>query len=109
MTSPQRVAPRPRDTAATLLRRHLRLIAVILFLAVLGASSELSGLAEHFNLAFMRETILRHEVGGLVLFVLLFSLGNLVQIPGLLFLAAAVLTLGKLGGGSATYVAAVIS
>jgi len=87
----------------------LRLLAVVLFLVVLAAWFELSGLTEHFDLAFMRQTILRHEAGGLVLFVLLFSLGNLVQIPGLLFLAAAVLTLGKIGGGIVTYVAAVVS
>ena len=98
-----------RDTAVALLRRHLRLLAVVLFLVVLAAAFEFSGLAERFDLAFMRETILRHRVGGLVLFVLLFSLGNLVQIPGLVFLAAAVLTLGKLGGGAVTYVAAVVS
>jgi len=96
-----------RDTAVALLRRHLRLLAVVLFLVVLAAWFELSGLTEHFDLAFMRQTILRHEAGGLVLFVLLFSLGNLVQIPGLLFLAAAVLTLGKIGGGIVTYVAVV--
>ena len=69
-----------RDTAVALLRRHLRLLAVVLFLVVLAAWFELSGLTEHFDLAFMRQTILRHEAGGLVLFVLLFSLGNLVQI-----------------------------
>ena len=35
--------------------------------------------------------ILQHQISGLLMFVLLFSLGNLVQIPGWLFLAAAVL------------------
>ena len=45
----------------------------------------------------------------MLLFVLLFSLGNLIQIPGWLFLAAAVLTLGRLWGGVVTYVAAVTS
>jgi uncharacterized membrane protein YdjX (TVP38/TMEM64 family) len=44
-----------------------------------------------------------------VLFVLLFSLGNLIQIPGWVFLAAAVLTLGRTWGGVVTYVAAVTS
>jgi uncharacterized membrane protein YdjX (TVP38/TMEM64 family) len=57
----------------------------------------------------MREVILQHRIGGLLLFVLLFSLGNLIQIPGWIFLAAAVLTLGRLWGGAATYVAAVTS
>jgi uncharacterized membrane protein YdjX (TVP38/TMEM64 family) len=57
----------------------------------------------------MRQLILEHRIGGLMLFVLLFSLGNLIQIPGWLFLAAAVLTLGRVWGGAVTYVAAVTS
>jgi uncharacterized membrane protein YdjX (TVP38/TMEM64 family) len=66
-------------------------------------------LRDHFNLSYMRQVILQHQVGGLVLFVALFSLGNLIQIPGWVFLAAAVLTLGRLWGGIVTYVAAVTS
>jgi len=41
--------------------------------------------------------------------VLAFVLGNLIQIPGWIFLAAAVLTLGEFWGGVATYIAASIS
>jgi uncharacterized membrane protein YdjX (TVP38/TMEM64 family) len=89
--------------------RYKRLLAVVLFLGVLLAVFELSGLREHFNLAFIRELIAQHPIGGLVLFVLLFSMGNLVHIPGWVFLAAAVLTLGRVWGGTATYVAAVTS
>ena len=70
--------------------RYKRLLGVALFLAILFAIFEISGLRDHFNLAFIRQLILQHRVGGLVLFVLLFSLGNLIQIPGLVFLAAAV-------------------
>ena len=89
--------------------RYRRLLAVALFLAVLLLVFETTGLREHFNLAFIRETIERHRVGGLLLFVALFALGNLIQIPGWIFLAAAVVTLGRLGGGIATYIAAVTS
>ena len=92
-----------------LLQRHQRLVAVVLFLGVLLAVFEFSGVRGHFNLAFMRQVIEQHQIGGLLLFVLLFSLGNLIQIPGWIFLAAAVLTLGQLWGGVVTYVAAVAS
>jgi uncharacterized membrane protein YdjX (TVP38/TMEM64 family) len=91
------------------LRRYKRLLAVAVFLGVLLAIFEVSGLRDHFNLAFIRQLILQHQVGGLILFVLLFSLGNLIQIPGWVFLAAAVLTLGRVWGGVVTYVAAVTS
>ena len=89
--------------------RYKRLLGVALFLAILFAIFEISGLREHFNLAFIRQLILQHRVGGLILFVLLFSLGNLIQIPGLVFLAAAVVTLDRFWGGVVTYVAAVVS
>ena len=89
--------------------RYKRLLGVVLFLVILFAIFQISGLREHFNLAFIRQLILQHRVGGLILFVLLFSLGNLIQIPGLVFLAAAVVTLDRFWGAVVTYVAAVIS
>jgi uncharacterized membrane protein YdjX (TVP38/TMEM64 family) len=91
------------------LRRYQRLLGVALFLAILLILFQVSGLRDHFSLSFMRELILRHRAGGLVLFVVLFALGNLIQIPGWIFLAAAVLALGRLWGGAVTYAAAVAS
>ena len=91
------------------MRRYARLLGVVAFLGILLIVFEASGLRDRFDLAFIQELILRHRVGGLLLFVLLFSLGNLIQIPGWLFLAAAVLTLGRTWGGVVTYVAAVTS
>jgi uncharacterized membrane protein YdjX (TVP38/TMEM64 family) len=91
------------------LHRYRQLLAVVLFLAILFAAFEFSGLREHFSLDFLRNRIFEHKFGGLLIFVLLFCLGNLIQIPGWLFLAAAVLALGKAWGGVATYVAASIS
>jgi uncharacterized membrane protein YdjX (TVP38/TMEM64 family) len=92
-----------------LVRKYRRLIAVVLFLAILYAIFKLTGLEQHFTLAYLQQQILENRLGGLLAFVLLFALGNLIQIPGWLFLAAAVLTLGRGLGGIATYVAASIS
>jgi uncharacterized membrane protein YdjX (TVP38/TMEM64 family) len=91
------------------MRGYQRLLAVVLFLGVIFATFQLSGLREHFSLDFLRQQIIEHQVWGLALFVVLFSLGNLIQIPGWIFLAAAVLALGRTGGGLATYVAASVS
>ncbi len=91
------------------LHPYKRLIAVFLFLAVLLAAFELSGLRDHFSLAFLQQQIQENRATGLLIFVLLFALGNLIQIPGWIFLAAAVLTLGRSWGGLATYVAASFS
>lgn len=97
------------DRVIPFLRRYGRLLAVGLFLGVLLGVFEVSGLRDHFNLSFIRQLILQHRIGGVMFFVLLFSLGNLIQIPGWVFLAAAVLTLGRVSGGVVTYIAAVIS
>jgi uncharacterized membrane protein YdjX (TVP38/TMEM64 family) len=91
------------------MHRYKRLLAVILFLSVLFAVFELSGLRDHFSLEFLQQRIRENMIGGLLVFVLLFALGNLIQIPGWIFLSAAVLALGRTMGGIATYVAACTS
>ena len=92
-----------------LLRKYRRLFAVLLFLSVLYGVFALTGLREHFTVAFLQRLIGDNQLAGLLVFVLLFSLGNLIQIPGWLFLAAAVLALGRGPGGLATYFAASVS
>lgn len=94
---------------ATTLYRHRRLIAVALFLILLFALFELSGARDHFTLGFLQRLIREHQFSGLLIFVLAFALGNLIQIPGWIFLAAAVLTLGEFWGGVVTYIAACVS
>jgi uncharacterized membrane protein YdjX (TVP38/TMEM64 family) len=89
--------------------RYQRLLLVLCFLVVLALVFSLSGLRGHMNLAYVREQLLGHPVEGFLTFVLLFVLGNLVQIPGWLFLAAAVLALGQGWGCIVTYLTACIS
>lgn len=91
------------------IRRHARLIGVILLLLLLFALFEWSGLRNQFTLSYLQQTIRAHLVSGLLIFILGFTLGNLIQIPGWLFLAAAVLTLGEVWGGIATYIAACVA
>jgi len=91
------------------MRRYLRLLAVVLFLILLWAVFEFSGLKSQLSLQFLHDSFARHKLGGLLLFAALFALGNLIQIPGWVFLAAAVLALGELWGGLAAYVAACFS
>lgn len=92
-----------------LLRKYQRLIAVLIFLALALLFFEVSGLRQGFNLTNLRETLSENIVSGSILFILLFCAGNLIQIPGWLFLVAAVLTLDELWGGVLTYIAAVIA
>lgn len=91
------------------MRSSHRLLLVILFLLGLFVLFEALGIRAQFSLEALQALILMHPVVGLLLFTLLFALGNLIQIPGWVFLAAAVLALGRLYGGIATYVAACVS
>lgn len=90
----------------TLLSRHGRLLAVFAFLALLFGSVALLGLGELFSLAAIRDKLLMHPASGFVIFVALFSLGNLLLVPGWIFLAAAVLALGPVNGGIITWLGA---
>ena len=95
--------------AVSLLKKYARLWLTLAFVLALYLLAEALGLREHLSLAFIQASFNNHLVLGLLLFSALFALGNLIQIPGWIFLAAAVLTLGKLWGGVVTYVAAVCS
>ena len=89
--------------------RYARIVLVLLFLAVLLGLVQVFGLRQSFSVAFLRQTLSENRVEGLALFVLLFSLGNLVHIPGWIFLASAVLVLGKVDCALVTYAAASVS
>jgi len=89
--------------------KYGRLALVMAVLGGLFLTFQLTGLREQFSLPFLRELLQENRVTGLLIFVAVFALGNLIQLPGWLFLAAAVLALGPLWGGVATYLAALLS
>lgn len=82
---------------------------MLLFVATLLAVAELGGLRGHLSGPALHAAIIENGRMGVLLFIILFILGNLIHIPGIVFLGAAVLALGPIWGGLATYVAAVLS
>lgn len=101
-----RVAANP---AVVWIRNYGRLLAVVAFVVVLILAFRLSGLNEHFEAATLQRDIAGHPLGGILFFIVLFSLGNLLLIPGWVFLAASVYVFGAPMGGLATYAAACVS
>jgi uncharacterized membrane protein YdjX (TVP38/TMEM64 family) len=89
--------------------RYRRLLLVLAFLVTLLAIFQFSGLRDNFTLAYLHQQFIQNTATGLLVFIVLFALGNLIQIPGWIFLAAAVLSLDRFWGGLATYLAAVVS
>ena len=91
------------------MNKYRRLILVLVFLLILFLIAELTGLRDHFTLQLLREKLSANLLTGLLIFIALFAIGNLLHIPGLVFLAAAVFALGRVSGGIATYIAAIAS
>ena len=87
----------------------IRLGLVLLLLLLVWAVFEHLGLRSQVSVANLRQSFQQHWLLGLASFAMLFALGNLVHIPGWVFLAAAVLALGRTWGALATYVAACLS
>ena len=90
-------------------RRQQRLLLVLALVAVLLLLAHVSGLRDSLTLANLRQLLAQHQLDGLLIFVAMFVLGNLMHVPGVVFMAAAVLVLGRLSGGLATYLAALTS
>jgi uncharacterized membrane protein YdjX (TVP38/TMEM64 family) len=93
-------------TALKPLQRFKRLARVGLFIGTVLAVVHFTGLKNHITLAYVQELFLANRLLGTLIFTLLFALGNMVYIPGFLFLTAAILALGPLWGGLVTYIAA---
>lgn len=89
--------------------RHIRLGLVLAFLALIWGVLRLLGGTSLISLQVLHDAFQQHVLGGTLLFCALFAVGNLGQIPGWLFLAAAVLALGPAWGAGVTYVAACLS
>jgi len=105
--STPRESAAPDDAAAGPSRLRLALLAVFLVgLFVLGAAT---GWTDRFTLEGVRATIADAGPWGFVVFLGAFAIGELLHVPGFLFVAAAVLAYGRLIGGAAAYVGAVVS
>nr|WP_319566875.1 hypothetical protein [uncultured Rhodoferax sp.] len=66
-------------------QRYRRLLFVLLFVGGLLGIVQWTGLRQDFSLAFLRQVLSENRWEGLAAFVLLFTLGNLVQVPGWIF------------------------
>ena len=82
--------------------KHKKLALIVLFIIGLVLIFKSTGLSQYFTLTALQTVIYQYPVWGLCIFVGLFCIGNLVQVPGWIFLAAAVLALGQVVGGVVT-------
>jgi uncharacterized membrane protein YdjX (TVP38/TMEM64 family) len=100
-------ASAPAKAKGSLALRFLMLAAVLGGIYLVG---HLTGVTQRFaSVESTRDTIQAAGAWGFVLFVVVFCVGELVHIPGLVFVAAGVLVFGKLEGGLLSYVSALAS
>ena len=87
----------------------LRLALLVVFLVGLFVLGSATGWADRFTLEGVRDTIADAGAWGFAIFLAVFAIGELLHVPGFLFVAAAVLAYGRLVGGVAAYAGAIVS
>src|SRR5579883_1459269 len=95
-----------------LTKGHKRALRLVLLAALLGAlllAGKLSGIGARLSAAELRALTLRAGAWGWALFTAVFALGELIHVPGLVFVAGGVLAYGRLWGGLLSWAAALVS
>jgi uncharacterized membrane protein YdjX (TVP38/TMEM64 family) len=87
-------------------RRWLRLGALAVVIVALGVIAERTGLVAQLSQERVRATVEQLGPLGALVFVALFVVGELVHVPGFVFVGAAILAYGRLLGGVLGYVGA---
>lgn len=100
MSAPEPAPPRPSW------RRLLALGALLVLLFVVGHATGLTAHLTRENLQAWMESL---GLLGLLLFVVVFTLGEFVHVPGIVFVLAALLAYGRLWGGFVAYGGALVS
>lgn len=90
-------------------RARLRIAALVALGVALYAVGHATGAAEHLSRDRIEELMRDLGALGLVAYLTLFAIGELVHVPGLVFVAAAAVAYGPLAGFAAGLVGGVLS
>ena len=86
-----------------------KILYIAAFFTVLYITIELTGLRSRLSPETIKGFFFEHTLWGMVVFCVAFSIGNILYVPGWVFLVGAVFALGKEWGGIATFSAAMVS
>jgi uncharacterized membrane protein YdjX (TVP38/TMEM64 family) len=87
----------------------LRLALLALALAALLYVRYLTTFGSSLSTAHIRDLVAHTGAAGIGLFIVVFAVGELLHVPGMVFVAAAVMAWGPLAGGVLSYVSALVS
>lgn len=90
-------------------KRWARIGALVALLVGFYLVAELTGVGDELSRERVQAAMEGAGAWGLLLFVGVFAVGELLHVPGLVFVAAAILAYGELWGGLAGYLGALVS
>ncbi len=96
-------------TEGSFLRRFWRLILLVVLIATASVLAYVFDVAEYLSRERVEELVAELGWWGLLVFIGIFTVGQLINIPGIVFVAAAVTAWGKWQGIGASYVATLVS
>lgn len=88
---------------------RLRLLAIVALFAGGYAVARATGLLDELDADAIRESVARAGPWGVLLYIAIFAGGELLHVPGMAFVAAAILLWGQAAGFGIALVASVIS
>jgi uncharacterized membrane protein YdjX (TVP38/TMEM64 family) len=91
---------RARVTRLTLLAVIVAALIIVRYTTSFGTS---------LSTARVRELVQQTGAAGVGIFLIAFAVGELLHVPGLVFVGAAVLAWGRIGGGAIAYLGAIFS
>jgi uncharacterized membrane protein YdjX (TVP38/TMEM64 family) len=101
------IAPnRDLDAAPVRWWRIAALAALVVGLVVIGRAT---GATAYLSTERIRSALTSAGSFGPLLFLLVFAVGELVHVPGMVFVAASVIAYGRVGGGALALVGAIVS
>jgi len=86
-----------------------KILSILAFFALLYGVVEWTGLRTNLSPDLIKTVFIHYPFWGILIFCAVYSLGNLLYVPGWVFLVGAVFALGKEWGGGATLVAGMCS
>lgn len=89
--------------------KHKKIFLLSLLIILIFILSRVFHLEQYFKIAQIREILNQYGFWSYLIYICLFSIGNIIQVPGWIFLGASILALGSVQGYFLTLAAAYIS
>ncbi|MBX7194184.1 MAG: VTT domain-containing protein [Sandaracinaceae bacterium] len=86
-----------------------RLVGLVVLMAILFAIGHVTGLTHYLTREHLRALMEGLGAWGVLLFIVLFAVGEFLHVPGIVFVLAALLAYGRIGGAFAAYAGALAS